>query len=56
MLSSKLATAQLSDVVSFDFCIVLSLDDDCNPGWGDCGGPLRHFGCVDGAKEEIFVH
>ena len=37
-------------------CVVFfCLDEDCNPGWGDCGRPLRHLGYVDGAIEEIFV-
>ena len=23
--------------------VVSGLDEDCNPGWGDCGRPLRRW-------------
>ena len=27
------------------FCLFLFGDEDCNPGWGDCGRPLRLCVC-----------
>ena len=36
--------------------VAFSLDEDCNPGRGDCGRPLRLFGNVeDGDKMIYFV-
>ena len=53
------ATSPFSTVAVGGFCccffVGFCLDEDCNPGGGDCGRPLRLFGYVEDGDKVIYI-